>query len=492
MSNTNDSSAPLLPRPAAEVARLIALGYLAQATRARPRIDDRADGEGLHDFRVALRRLRSCLRAFRPEVESTVGRRLRRRLRRLADATGERRDLQVHRAWVEEQLPGLKLGERVGAEWLLEWMALREDQASERLAQAVLRRFPRLRRRLDRRLSVYAVQVSIDGQAPLEPAGAAVARTLRAMKLELEQALARVHTISDDREAHLARIAAKRLRYLLEPFADELAGAPPVIERLKLLQDTLGDLHDVHVFAGELRDALEEAAGEVAAPSIPGLPPVASGGTGGTVNEEAHGAAEGIIALAGRLRHRGETTFAGFKEEWLGGAQAGFFSAVEALAVAAGQAGGPPREIERKYLLHELPPHAFTCPAEEIDQGWLPGTVLVERLRRIRSARGEEWYRTVKAGSGVSRVELEEATTQELFECLWPLTEGCRVSKRRYLVPEGVLTWEIDQFTDRDLVLAEVELPREDFPAELPDWLTRYVVREVTGERDYVNRYLAR
>jgi CHAD domain-containing protein/CYTH domain-containing protein len=473
-----------------EVARLIALQYLAQATRARPRVEDSADAEGLHDFRVALRRLRSCLRAFRPEVGSTVGRRLRRRLRRLADATGERRDLEVHRAWVEQQLPGLTPGEQVGAEWVLERMARREERARERLAHTVLGRFPRLRRRFERRLSFYPVPVSIHGAAPLEPAGAAVARTLRAMRLELEQALARVHAIGDTQEAHLARIAAKRLRYLLEPFARELSGAPPLIERLKLLQDTLGDLHDVHVFAGELRDALEEAAGEVASQPVAG--PAPAPGEAGRWSEGALGAAEGIVALAERLRQRGEATFAGVRAEWLGGAQAGFFEAVEAVAVAAWDAGRPPREIERKYLLHGLPPHVFTRPAEEIDQGWLPGTVLMERLRRIRSPRGEEWYRTVKTGSGVSRVELEEATTRELFEYLWPLTEGCRVIKRRYAIAEGQLTWEIDQFTDRELILAEVELPGEDFPVELPDWLAQYVVREVTGEREYVNRFLAR
>jgi CHAD domain-containing protein/CYTH domain-containing protein len=472
--------------------RLVALGYLAQATRARPRLADPADAEGLHDFRVALRRLRSCLRAFRSEVESTVGRRLQRGLRRLADATGESRDLQVHRVWVEAELPGLTPRELHGAEWLLEWMGEREDRASQRLARSVAKRFPRIRRRLARRLSFYPVPVSLDGVARLEAAGAAVARSLADMKRELERALNRVHSITDDKEAHLARIAAKRLRYLLEPFADELPEAGPVVERLKLLQDALGDLHDVHVFAGELRDASEEAAAEDAL--LPSADPPAGIGlrprSGGAEQEHVN-ATEGLIALASRLRQRGERTFAGFRAAWYGGSQVEFFAAVEALVAAARSVGQPPREIERKYLLHQLPPHALTCPAEEIEQGWLPGTTLVERLRRVRSERGEEYYRTVKTGSGMSRVELEEAATCELFDRLWSLTEGCRVIKRRYRVPEGELTWEMDEFTDRQLVLAEVEIPREDYPVTLPAWLEPYVVREVTGERDFVNRNLA-
>jgi CYTH domain-containing protein len=52
--------------------------------------------------------------------------------------------------------------------------------------------------------------------------------------------------------------------------------------------------------------------------------------------------------------------------------------------------------------------------------------------------------------------------------------------------------WEIDEFLDRELVLAEIELPAVDSPVELPAWLREHVVREVTAEPDYVNRALAR
>ena len=42
---------------------------------------------------------------------------------------------------------------------------------------------------------------------------------------------------------------------------------------------------------------------------------------------------------------------------------------------------------------------------------------------------------------------------------MWPLTQGARVLKRRYLVPERDVVWEIDEFLDRSgLWLAEVEL----------------------------------
>ena len=132
----------------------------------------------------------------------------------------------------------------------------------------------------------------------------------------------------------------------------------------------------------------------------------------------------------------------------------------------------------------ELPEEHYTV---EIDQGWLPGKRLRERLRRRSGPNGTEYFRTVKLGEGVQRTELEEETSQEVFEALWELTEGCRVCKRRHVVPDGALTWEIDEFLDRDLHLAEVELDDPHQRVELPEWLEPHVRRDVTGSKKYVS-----
>ena len=52
--------------------------------------------------------------------------------------------------------------------------------------------------------------------------------------------------------------------------------------------------------------------------------------------------------------------------------------------------------------------------------------------------------------------------------------------------------YEIDEFNDRELVLAEIELSAEDEELVIPDWLKPHVVREVTGEPEYVNVNLAK
>jgi CYTH domain-containing protein len=151
-----------------------------------------------------------------------------------------------------------------------------------------------------------------------------------------------------------------------------------------------------------------------------------------------------------------------------------------------------PLEIERKYLLSEMPRLPKPYRRLRVDQGYVPGQKLRERVRRIREGAETRYYRTLKFGRGVSRTEIEEETTAEVFRALWRVTLGKRVRKRRYVVPDGARCWEIDRFSDRDLVLAEIELEDPDEEIRFPPWLARCLVREVTDEPEYGNFRLAR
>ena len=144
-------------------------------------------------------------------------------------------------------------------------------------------------------------------------------------------------------------------------------------------------------------------------------------------------------------------------------------------------------EIERKYLLSDLPESLSGRSGRALAQGYLPGERLIERIRRIDHNGQSRFIRTVKLGEGVARVEIEEACDETVFETLWSLTAGRRIEKTRYAVPEGEYVWEIDAFKGQALFLAEIELPSVDSPVSFPAWLAPYIVREVTGERDYTN-----
>jgi len=151
------------------------------------------------------------------------------------------------------------------------------------------------------------------------------------------------------------------------------------------------------------------------------------------------------------------------------------------------------REIERKYLLRELPPRVIGARALEIDQGYLPGERINERVRRARGPDGVRYYRTIKAGSGLERLEVEEETSELFFTTVWPLTRGSRVRKRRYVIEDAGVTWEVDEFLDRNsLWLAEVELEHVEHVVTPPEWLRAAIEREVTYDPSYTNHALAR
>ena len=479
----------LLDRPAEETARLIALGFLDSAALARKRLRNR-EPEALHDLRVGVRRLRTGLRCFRRELDGSISRKSRRQLQRLAGASGACRDLEVHLGWVKDQLDPAGSRQRAGVTWLVERLARRKEKADRRLDRTIARIWPSLRPRLKKELRTYRLTVRVDKIARGHTAAPALGRQILQLAGELESRLAAIHTIGQQDAAHAARIQVKRLRYMLEPLDHQVEGASPVIRRLKFLQDLLGDLHDAQAFMTNLARQRERAADEHLKRQRKRRGWRTEPLRGGDRQEE--DPRPGLLALHQALVERNHDAYRQLEADWLKGSAEPFFAQVTELGQSLINDDRENIEIERKYLLRSVPPAARVAPALQIEQGYLPGNRIADRVRRT-SADGEEHrYRTIKGGTGISRVEVEEEVPVALYDHLWLLTEGRRVFKRRHKVNDGGLVWEIDAFSDRDLVLAEVELPSEETPVEPPEWLKPYVVREVTGEDEYANSNLAK
>jgi CHAD domain-containing protein len=255
----------LLFRSDEEAARRLALKALAAARAAERRLDDRTDPEALHDFRVAIRRLRSLLRAYRPQLESSVRKKDRSRLRRLQRTTGGGREADVALEWLTKQQHDLAPEHLTGLNWLSATLLARRRECAQALDAEVREAFKRTAERLEERLAIMRSEQNLLAERPHVSFARTLANLTEAHATDLLVQLGQIARMDDAAALHEARIMSKRLRYLLEPIRAFVAEAQPIVKKTKRLQDVLGDLNDVHVLMDEIDGAFEDALTQKAA-----------------------------------------------------------------------------------------------------------------------------------------------------------------------------------------------------------------------------------
>jgi CHAD domain-containing protein len=112
----------------------------------RDRALDTGDIEGVHDMRVATRRLRAVMEIFAVCFPKEQHRRALREVKDLADVLGERRDPDVMIDGLEAVAKSLGPSDRSGIRHLERTLRAEQAQANERLA-AALERIERYRLR---------------------------------------------------------------------------------------------------------------------------------------------------------------------------------------------------------------------------------------------------------------------------------------------------------------------------------------------------------
>ena len=103
----------------------------------------------------------------------------------------------------------------------------------------------------------------------------------------------------------------------------------------------------------------------------------------------------------------------------------------------------------------------------------------------------DAYYLTYKGKGFIEREEYNLPLTKEAYEHLVEKADGTIISKRRYLIPYGGYTIELDVFHGslKPLIIAEVEFPslEEANSFTPPDWFAE----DVTGDYHYSNSYLS-
>jgi len=213
------------------------------------------DPEFLHDLRVAVRRTRSVLAQAKRVIPPQARDRFRAEFGWLGAATGPARDLDVYTIeWDDYVTP---LGSEVAAalEPLVSHLAGR--RRSEQAALATLLGSSRYHDLMVAWRGWLAApaggqDIEVDAQAPI---GEVASRRIAAAHDRLVGRGRRIGPGTPAEELHELRKDAKKLRYLLECFGSVLPPAErkAFVQRLKALQDNLGEHQDTEVHAAQLR-----------------------------------------------------------------------------------------------------------------------------------------------------------------------------------------------------------------------------------------------
>lgn len=144
-------------------------------------------------------------------------------------------------------------------------------------------------------------------------------------------------------------------------------------------------------------------------------------------------------------------------------------------------------EIERKFLIDKLPDNLGN--GVHIQQGYL---MVCEDGKEIRIRKyGDKYFQTIKSAGNHMREETEIDITEHQFQQLWPLTEGKRIEKTRFIKKYNGHRYEIDRFNGKykHLMIAEIEFKNEKQSNDYspPEWLGK----EITEENKYKNKNLA-
>lgn len=250
---------------AQEGVRVYALQQIKKATNACNQLTDPSTADALHNFRVAVRRLRTWIRAFKRY--HNVSRKTRKHLGEITDSTNKSRDLEVFRNWLNmyvSEIVSMPPDDREALDNLFKHIT----NDYERELAGINNHVPKDWKKLNASLIKHLNSNIKAEKTEIRLANVAGDKVLEICKTVDDQ-LPLIHGIDDRMVIHKLRIYFKHLRYLLEPFRYQLLALNEVISFLKKIQDILGNFRDAQItiellsaYHNTLPDTLSDASGK--------------------------------------------------------------------------------------------------------------------------------------------------------------------------------------------------------------------------------------
>ncbi|MDT4898306.1 MAG: hypothetical protein QOH25_3383 [Acidobacteriota bacterium] len=252
---------------AAEGIRLVLRSRLEEMCAFRATALAWSEMEGVHDMRVASRRLRSLVRDFSPYFRNRKLRRSTIALKSIADALGAVRDQEVALKALEKLAAESPVEVAAGIEQFASERRLKQERARSELEKALTQTaLAKLQEEFNAALS-DGLKVSRNRRNKGDEQQAAESISFRqagrdlivAGLQELQDLSKSLYRPLKTKPLHRMRLAAKRLRYALELFApcwsEPLA---PFAKEIAKLQTSLGELHDCDLWIADFGEALQD------------------------------------------------------------------------------------------------------------------------------------------------------------------------------------------------------------------------------------------
>jgi len=215
-----------------------------------------ADADYVHDLRVASRRLGEVARLLKPFMDKPATKAVDASLKSLRRAMGELRDSDVTcEHLVKWRMPApLKIIARHIADNLEAGRAALVENASAQITSASLGGTMVVLARILETCAMPAAAIETERRL-----AAGLSSQIKKRTKKLRRSFGDAAQKQTPASLHAARIAAKKLRYLLE-LAGDADARPDANQKsrfLKKIQQLLGDHHDTHVIALQLKAHLQ-------------------------------------------------------------------------------------------------------------------------------------------------------------------------------------------------------------------------------------------
>lgn len=255
----------------------VVLGRLAADIDARwEQATDAADPEGLHELRGVLRRTRAVLWAGRRALPRELVDEAVPRFRALTAATGAARDLDVLVTGWDAEIGAAGVAGEPALDLLLARLSGQRDDERAAMAEVLRGEGATAWRARWHELLDGAASHPHPGRHARRRFGRVAGARLDAANRRLLRAGRAVGEGATDAELHEVRKAARRLRHLLEAFAELFPAKPhrQVVRELKALQDVLGRHQDLAVHLALVEGAVGELTAQGTAPASEAVEPL--------------------------------------------------------------------------------------------------------------------------------------------------------------------------------------------------------------------------